>query len=435
MFEDFKEKIKEQNHPEKARSNELTSEIEAKLKEKGIDPETVTLDDVYPERLDQEGNDLSLMSGFELDIWVTYCRTRHYLAEKYPLSKEANQPGQAEDFDEAPQINIEKARDDPKSKSYLEALDKMIPIIAKLLVLQTHANRFEKICLRYNPGGELHIGNTTMGHPWDAKYGLTRPQIFRAIRLLQAEGVKQFGLHTLLASNSTDQAYYPTIAKMLFKLAKEAHEMIGAEFFMINLSGGIGIPYRPQETSADIFEISREVQKLFAEMIAPSGMNVNIASELGRYMTGPHGCLVATAIHEKHIYKEYIGLDACAANLMRPAIYGAYHHITVAGKENLPNDHIYDVVGSLCENNDKFAVDRPLPKIEIGDLVVIHDTGAHGYSMGYNYNGKLRSAEILLHPDGTFDRIRRAEAPKDYFATLDETEFYEKLVNQTEVDK
>ena len=293
----------------------------------------------------------------------------------------------------------------------------------------------EKICLRYNPGGELHIGNTTMGHPWDAKYGLTRPQIFRAIRLLQAEGVKQFGLHTLLASNSTDQAYYPTIAKMLFKLAKEAHEMIGAEFFMINLSGGIGIPYRPQETSADIFEISREVQKLFAEMIAPSGMNVNIASELGRYMTGPHGCLVATAIHEKHIYKEYIGLDACAANLMRPAIYGAYHHITVAGKENLPNDHIYDVVGSLCENNDKFAVDRPLPKIEIGDLVVIHDTGAHGYSMGYNYNGKLRSAEILLHPDGTFDRIRRAEAPKDYFATLDETEFYEKLVNQTEVDK
>jgi len=293
----------------------------------------------------------------------------------------------------------------------------------------------EKICLRYNPGGELHIGNTTMGHPWDAKYGLTRPQIFRAIRLLQAEGVKQFGLHTLLASNSTDQAYYPTIAKMLFKLAKEAHEMIGAEFFMINLSGGIGIPYRPQETSADIFEISREVQKLFAEMIAPSGMNVNIASELGRYMTGPHGCLVATAIHEKHIYKEYIGLDACAANLMRPAIYGAYHHITIAGKENLPNDHIYDVVGSLCENNDKFAVDRPLPKIEIGDLVVIHDTGAHGYSMGYNYNGKLRSAEILLHPDGTFDRIRRAEAPKDYFATLDETEFYEKLVNQTEVDK
>jgi len=177
------------------------------------------------------------------------------------------------------------------------------------------------------------------------------------------------------------------------------------------------------------------VQKLFAEMIAPSGMNVNIASELGRYMTGPHGCLVATAIHEKHIYKEYIGLDACAANLMRPAIYGAYHHITVAGKENLPNDHIYDVVGSLCENNDKFAVDRPLPKIEIGDLVVIHDTGAHGYSMGYNYNGKLRSAEILLHPDGTFDRIRRAEAPKDYFATLDETEFYEKLVNQTEVEK
>ena len=290
----------------------------------------------------------------------------------------------------------------------------------------------EKVCLRYNPGGELHIGNTCMGHPWDAKYGMTRPQIFQAIRILQNEGVKQFGLHTLLASNSTDAGYYPTIAKMLFKLAAEAHDMIGAEFFMINLSGGIGIPYRPQQSPANIEEIAREVHWMYEKLIEPTGMQVRVASELGRYMTGPHGCLVSTAIHEKHIYKEYIGLDACAADLMRPAMYGAYHHITVAGKEDLACDHIYDVVGALCENNDKFAVDRPLPHIDMGDLIVIHDTGAHGYSMGYNYNGKLRPAEILLREDGSFMRIRRRETPLEYFATIDGSPYYAEIQKETE---
>ena len=276
----------------------------------------------------------------------------------------------------------------------------------------------EKICLRYNPGGELHIGNTCMGHPWDAKYGMTRPQIFQAIRMLQSEGVKQFGLHTLLASNSTDAGYYPTIARMLFKLAVEAHETMGADFFMVNLSGGVGIPYRPQQTPADIEEIADDVHRLYERMIAPTGMQVHIASELGRYMTGPHGCLVATAIHEKHIYKEYIGTDACACDLMRPAMYGSYHHITVMGKEDAPCDHKYDIVGGLCENNDKFAVDRMLPGIDIGDLLVIHDAGAHGLAMGYNYNGKLRCAEVLLQPDGSTRLIRRAETPEDYFATM-----------------
>ena len=290
----------------------------------------------------------------------------------------------------------------------------------------------ETISCRFNPSGYFEISNTIMDSPGDAKYGMTRPQIFQAIRMLQSEGVKQFGLHTLLASNSTDAAYYPTIARMLFKLAVEAHETMGADFFMVNLSGGVGIPYRPQQSPADIEEIADDVRRLYERMIAPTGMNVHIASELGRYMTGPHGCLVATAIHEKHIYKEYIGLDACAANLMRPAMYGAYHHITIAGKEDLPCDHIYDIVGSLCENNDKFAVDRPLPHIDIGDLIVIHDTGAHGYSMGYNYNGKLRSAEILLHEDGSFSQIRRAETPLDYFATIDGSPYYADIVKETE---
>ncbi len=243
--------------------------------------------------------------------------------------------------------------------------------------------------------------------------------------------MKRFGLHALLASNSTDEGYYPTIAKMLFRLAREAHDTIGAEFFLINLSGGVGIPYRPQQNETDLEYIAQEIRKLHGEML--EGMEgVRLASELGRYMLAPHGCLVATAIHEKHIYKEYVGLDACAVNLMRPAMYGAYHHITIVGKENMPNDHVYDVVGSLCENNDKFAVDRPLPKVEIGDLVVIHDTGAHGYSMGYNYNGKLRSAEILLKQDGSFAKIRRAESPLDYFATLDGSEYMESLIKQTD---
>ena len=286
--------------------------------------------------------------------------------------------------------------------------------------LAAHGGLPEKICLRYNPGGDLNIGKTCMGHPEEAKYGMTRDQIFEAVRILASRGVKSFGLHALLASNALEAHYYPENARVLFSLARDLHIALGADIFMVNLSGGVGIAYHPEEETPDIGAIGAEIRDAFSEIMIPAGLgNAHIASELGRYITGPNGLLIATAIHEKHIYREYIGLDACAVNLMRPAMYGAYHHITVLGKEDAPADHIYDVVGSLCENNDKFAIARALPKIELGDIIAIHDTGAHGYSMGYNYNGKLKSAEILLHPDGSFSMIRRAETPKDYFATFD----------------
>ena len=286
--------------------------------------------------------------------------------------------------------------------------------------LAAHGGLPEKICLRYNPGGDLTIGETCMGHPEESKYGMTHAQILEAARILSQRGVKSFGLHALLASNATEAHYYPENAALLFSLAAEMHRELGVDIFMVNLSGGVGIGYRPEEETPDIARIGADVKAEFERILVPAGLgHVRVAAELGRYVTGPHGCLVATAIHEKHIYREYIGLDACAVDLMRPAMYGAYHHITVAGKEDAPADHVYDVVGSLCENNDKFAVQRPLPKIDIGDLLVIHDTGAHGYSMGYNYNGKLKSKEILLHPDGSYSLIRRAETPKDYFATFD----------------
>ena len=302
--------------------------------------------------------------------------------------------------------------------------------------LAEHGGLPEKLCLRYNPGGKLTSGNFVMGEPGDAKYGMTRAQILEAVSQLKARGVKRFALHTLLASNSTDPHYYPLVAEMLFSLAAEAHEQCGAEFFMINLSGGVGIPYAPDEPEVDIEKIGLEVQARFQAILEAAGMSgVAVSAELGRYMTGASGCLVTTAIHEKHIYKEYIGVDACAADLMRPAMYGAYHHITVPGKEDAPLDHVYDVVGSLCENNDKFAIDRPLPKIDMGDLVVIHDTGAHGHSMGYNYNGKLRSAEILLHPDGSFEQIRRPQTPLDYFSTLDGTPYWDRIVAIAQKDQ
>ena len=286
--------------------------------------------------------------------------------------------------------------------------------------LKEHGGIPERICLRYNPGGALKVGNDIMGQPYDAKYGMTRDQIFEAVEKLQGMGVKQFGLHAFLVSNTTCNDYFPANAAVLFELACDVHKALGADFFMINLSGGVGIPYLPDEEAPDIAVIGAGVEKNYNATLLPAGLeNVFIATELGRYMTGPHGCLVTKAIHEKHIYKEYIGVDACSVNLMRPAMYGAYHHITVSGKENEPCDHKYDVVGSLCENTDKFAIDRMLPKIETGDLLVIHDTGAHGFSMGYNYNGKLRSAEILLNEDGAFSMIRRAETLSDYFATFD----------------
>ncbi len=275
----------------------------------------------------------------------------------------------------------------------------------------------ERICMRYNPGGEFNLNNRIMGTPADAKYGMTRTQLSEAVKTLMAKGVKEFGLHSFLASNTLGNEYYPELAKVLFRTVKELQEETGARFVFVNLSGGVGIPYRPDQVKNDIYEIGKGVEEAYNEILP--GSNIRIFTEMGRFILGPYGMLVTKAVHFKHIYKEYVGVDACAANLMRPAIYGAYHHITVLGKENAPCDHVYDVVGSLCENSDKFAVDRALPEIEKGDLLAIHDAGAHGFSMGYNYNGKLRSAEILLKKDGSFEMIRRAETPEDYFATFD----------------
>lgn len=280
----------------------------------------------------------------------------------------------------------------------------------------------ETISCRYNPGGEFKTSEkgNVMDTPKDAKYGFTHDQLIEGYRLLKEKGAKRFGMHAFLASNTLTNDYYPVLAEILFKTAVEIKEKVGAELSFINLSGGVGIAYRPDQPANDIEVIGKGVEAAFNKILVPAGLgDVAIFTELGRFMLAPYGHLVAKAIREKHIYKEYIGLDACAANLMRPAIYGAYHHITVAGKENQPCDHMYDVTGGLCENCDKFAVDRMLPKIDIGDYIIIHDTGAHGFSMGYNYNGKLRSSEILLKPDGSFKLIRRAETPKDYFATFD----------------
>ncbi len=278
----------------------------------------------------------------------------------------------------------------------------------------------EVISCRFNPGGLFQVSNGIMDNPGDAKYGMTTEQIFEAFRILKRKGAKEFGIHAFLASNTVTNDYYPVLAKILFELAVKLKEETGARITFINLSGGIGVAYRPDQAANDIDAIGQGVKKVYGEVLEPAGMgDVAIYTELGRFMLAPYGCLVAKAIHEKHTYKEYVGLDACAVNLMRPAMYGAYHHITVMGKEGRPQDHKYDIVGSLCENNDKFAIDRMLPKIEMGDLLVIHDTGAHGFSMGYNYNGKLRSAELLLREDGSVELIRRAETPQDYFATLD----------------
>ncbi len=278
----------------------------------------------------------------------------------------------------------------------------------------------ETISCRFNPGGVFTISNGIMDNPGDAKYGMTEDQIFEAFRILKEKGAKRFGIHSFLVSNTVTNDYYPMLAAKLFDLAVRLQKETGAEVAFINLSGGVGVPYRPDQEPNDIMAIGEGVRREYEKILIPAGMgNVAIYAEMGRFMLAPYGCLVTKAIHEKHTYKEYIGVDACAVNLMRPAMYGAYHHITVMGKEDWPCDHKYDVVGSLCENNDKFAIDRMLPEIQKGDLLVIHDTGAHGFSMGYNYNGKLRSAELLLKTDGSVEMIRRAETPRDYFATLD----------------
>ena len=278
----------------------------------------------------------------------------------------------------------------------------------------------ETISCRYNPGGVFTLSNGIMDNPGDAKYGFTTEQLFEGFKILKEKGAKNFGIHAFLASNTVTNEYYPMLAKQLFEVAVKLKEEVGCHISFINLSGGVGVNYTPDQEPNDIRVIGEGVHKVYDEILVPAGMgDVAIYTEMGRFMLAPYGCLVTQAIHEKHTHKEYIGVDACAVNLMRPAMYGAYHHITVLGKDNSVCDHKYDVTGSLCENNDKFAVDRMLPKIDMGDYLVIHDTGAHGYSMGYNYNGKLKSAELLLKEDGSVQLIRRAETPKDYFATFD----------------
>ncbi len=285
----------------------------------------------------------------------------------------------------------------------------------------------ETICCRFNPGGSFAIESQIMDTPGEAKYGFTEEQLFEGFKILQQKGAKHFGIHAFLASNTVSNAYYPKLARILFDLAARLHKETGADIRFVNLSGGIGIGYKPDDAQNDIFAIGEGVRQAFEEIMVPAGLgDVAIFTELGRYMLAPFGHLVTKCIHQKHIYKEYIGVDATACDLMRPAMYGAYHHITVLGKEDAPCDHKYDVTGSLCENNDKFAVDRMLPEINIGDILCIHDSGAHGYSMGYNYNGRLRHAEILLREDGSFEMIRRAETPKDYFATFDFTDILDK---------
>lgn len=317
----------------------------------------------------------------------------------------------AEDFQLARKLNATINLDDITHIDFLERV----------------ADIPDTVCCRYNPGGHFAIANNIMDNPDDAKYGMTREQLTEAYKRLMAKGVKHFGLHAFLASNTVTNDYYPELARILFKVAVELKEETGASIEFINLSGGVGIAYRPGQPQNDIMEIGEGVRRAYEEVLVPAGMgNVRLYTEMGRYMLAPYGALVSRVIHQKHIYKEYIGLDACAANLMRPAIYGAYHHITVMGKENAPCDHKYDVTGGLCENNDKFAIDRMLPEINIGDLVFIHDAGAHGFAMGYNYNGKLRSAELLLKEDGSVEMIRRAETPADYFATFDFTGLFNK---------
>ncbi len=280
------------------------------------------------------------------------------------------------------------------------------------------------VCCRFNPGGVFTLGESeegfqVMDEPGQAKYGMTRPQLAQAFTRLRELGAEHFGIHAFLASNTISNEYYPALARLLFRTAADVARETGCHVAFIDLSGGIGVPYRPDQSANDIAAIGEGVRRAYEEILVPAGMDdVAIFTELGRFMLAPFGHLITTAIHEKHIYKEYIGVDACAANLMRPSMYGAYHHITVLGKEDAPCGKVYDVVGSLCENSDKFAIDRALPEVETGDLLAIHDTGAHGFSMGYNYNGKLRSAELLLREDGSVELMRRAETPDDYFATL-----------------
>ncbi len=311
----------------------------------------------------------------------------------------------AEDYEYAAEIGAIINLDDITHIDFLEKILGKLP---------------ETMSCRYNPGGIFQMSNGIMDNPGDSKYGFTKEQLFEGFRILKEKGVKRFGLHAFLASNTVTNEYYPQLAGQLFEMAVKLHTELDIDIAFVNLSGGVGIPYKPEQEPNDILAIGEGVRKVYEKILQPAGMgDVAIYTEMGRFMMGPYGALVTKAIHEKHTHKEYIGVDACAVNLMRPAMYGAYHHITVLGKENAPCDHQYDVTGSLCENNDKFAIYRMLPQIDKGDYLFIHDAGAHGYAMGYNYNGKLKSAELLLKEDGSVALIRRAETPKDYFATLD----------------
>jgi diaminopimelate decarboxylase len=291
--------------------------------------------------------------------------------------------------------------------------------ITHLDFLEKSAGLPELLCFRYNPGSSKK-GNMIIGNPEEAKYGLTADQLIEGFGTAKAKGVKRFGLHTMVASNELDPEYFVETAKILFKTAIDIQHHHGIKLEFVNLGGGIGIPYRPEQNGVDLSVVASGIRKLYDSMIVPEGLEpLKIFMECGRMVTGPFGYLVTTALHHKNTYRHYVGLDACMANLMRPALYGSYHHISVMGKERAPLDHVYDVTGSLCENNDKFAIQRPLPGIDRGDIVVIHDTGAHGHAMGFNYNGKLRSAELLLREDGSVECIRRAETVEDHFATLD----------------
>jgi len=292
--------------------------------------------------------------------------------------------------------------------------------ISHIEYLEKHVGLPEIISFRYNPGPLLEGGNDIIGYPEEAKYGLTRDQILEAYKITQSKGVKRFALHTMVISNELNTESFVATAAMMFDLVSEVYQKLGIRIEMIDLGGGIGIPYRPEQQAVDLDIVSQGVRKVYEEKIVANGLHpLKITMECGRMITGPYGYLVSTVLHKKEIYKNYVGLDACMTNLMRPALYGSYHHITVVGKEACPLDHVYDVTGSLCENNDKFAIDRNLPRIDIGDIVVLHDAGAHGHAMGFNYNGKLRSAELLLTPKGSVQMIRRAETIADYFATLD----------------
>jgi len=291
--------------------------------------------------------------------------------------------------------------------------------ISHISYLEQYAGLPSLICFRYNPG-PLKKGNVIIGHPEEAKYGFTREQLFEGYKICKEKGIKRFGIHTMVASNELDANYFVETAEILFQLIAEISQNLKINFEFVNIGGGVGIPYRLEQNSIDLEAMNSGIKKKYEQIIIANGLApIKLFTECGRYITGPYGYLVSRVLHIKNTYKKFAGLDACMTNLMRPALYGAYHHITVMGKENKPRDFVYDVTGSLCENNDKFAIDRALPKMESGDIVVIHDAGAHGSAMGFNYNGKLRSAELLLRENGTVEQIRRAETVDDYLATLD----------------